>query len=142
MSKGYVVLERGFEYNDEYYNEHEDGGGNPTNFFFSLEMAKNKVKELDLQRCKSYSVEEYASSLRERDNKNLAEFCQSLVEKYGEHPKPKYGWDNTKYKLHHLSSPEEGEIYLSLLKFSFFEIVPVDLDPSDMRENSIEKILN
>ena len=45
MEKAYVILKKGFEYDDNIYNESE--GGKPNLIVFSEEDAKKKVDELN-----------------------------------------------------------------------------------------------
>ena len=47
MEKAYVILRKGFEYDDNIYNESE--GGTPNLIVFSKEDAQLKVKELNIE---------------------------------------------------------------------------------------------
>lgn len=52
MTKGYVVLEIGWEYNDETYSRHEDGGGIPIVVYKDLATAVSSAEKLNVQKRK------------------------------------------------------------------------------------------
>ena len=55
MEKAYVILKKGFEYDDNIYSESE--GGSPSLIVFSKEDAKLKVKELSKREKSVESIE-------------------------------------------------------------------------------------
>ena len=52
----YVVLQKGFEYNDEVYSQSESGGGHPHKIFFTEEAARQEVKRMNLKEFKETNV--------------------------------------------------------------------------------------
>ena len=47
--RNYIVMEIGYEYNDNYYERHENNDGLPINVFTSMEKALERKKELELE---------------------------------------------------------------------------------------------
>ena len=58
MNKAYIVMKKGYEYDDNTYNETE--GGHPQIICFSKEDAKMKVKELNAKEYQEVSILDYA----------------------------------------------------------------------------------
>ena len=66
--KAYVILQKGFEYNDEVYSENDGGGGNPQIICFSKEDAKAKVEQLNFDQYKRKSLQDYTKKLHKNHN--------------------------------------------------------------------------
>ena len=84
MEKAYVILKKGFEYDDNIYSESE--GGSPSLIVFSEEDAKKKVNELNAKEYKQCSLNEYSYDLEDSLSVDLSEydeFNESLNTKYG-----------------------------------------------------------
>ena len=84
--KGYIVLQKGFEYNDEVYSETESGGGHPQKIYFNRETALEEVKRLNIKEFKETNISLYSYDIEDicEDIEELLNFCNSLKEKYGE----------------------------------------------------------
>ncbi len=85
MSKGYIVMESGTEYNDEVYSITE--GGTPTRVFLDKTKAENHRDELLLEKLKDgFNFGEYGYETRElsgRGHKDTVAIWNTIVpEKY------------------------------------------------------------
>ena len=112
MEKAYVILRKGFEYDDNIYNETE--GGSPSLIVFSREDAMKKVEELNIKEFKECSLHEYSYDLEDSLNVEVSEyeeFNESLNTKYGK-PESKSRWDSFENKLHPMANEEETKKYI------------------------------
>ena len=142
MEKAYVILKKGFEYDDNIYNESE--GGNPSLIVFSEEDANKKVNELNAKEYKQCSLNEYSYDLEDSLSVDLSEydeFNESLNTKYGK-PESKNRWESFENRLHPMDNEEETNKYMSMVKLSFYEAVETDIDVRSYREKKITEILN
>jgi hypothetical protein len=139
--KAYVLMEKGFEYDDNYYNPVE--GGSPKKIYFSLDEAKQESKKLDLQKFKNESIRNYTYDIDDviRDYDKFNELSNRLLEKYGK-PTFQHRWMSLEeYQLHPQANDEESEEYSKLVDFSFFEVQEVEVDQSSFRNHQIETVL-
>jgi hypothetical protein len=142
MEKAYVILRKGFEYDDNIYNESE--GGTPNLIVFSKEDAKKKVYELNAKEYQQSSLNEYSYDLEDSlsvDVSEYEEFNDSLTTKYGK-PELKNKWESSENRLHPMANEEEIKKYMSMVKLSFYEAVETDIDVQSLREKQINQILN
>ena len=142
MEKAYVILKKGFEYDDNIYNESE--GGTPNLIVFSEEDAKKKVDELNAKEFKQCSLNEYSYDLEDSLSVDLSEydeFNDSLTAKYGK-PEIKNRWESYENRLHPMANEEETKKYMSMVKLSFYESMETDIDVRSYREKKITEILN
>ena len=142
MEKAYVILKKGFEYDDNIYSESE--GGSPSLIVFSKEDAKLKVKELNAKEYKQCSLNEYSYDLEDSlsvDVSEYDEFNESLNTKYGK-PDSKNRWESYENRLHPMANEEETDKYMNMVKLSFYEAVETNIDVQSLREKQISQILN
>jgi hypothetical protein len=142
MKKAYVILKKGFEYDDNIYNEVD--GGKPSLVVFDKEDAEQKVYELNIQEYKQLNITDYGYGIDEVlkvDEEVYFDFNKSLVEKYGEITK-QGSWDRTESKLHPMANDEESKKYAKMLEISFYEVVETDLDMKSYRDTKINSILD
>lgn len=140
--KAYVILQKGFEYDDSIYNETE--GGNPSLVVFSKEDAKKKVDELNIKKFKECCLHEYSYELSDILNVELEEyerFNESLNEKYGK-PNSNSRWDSFENRLHPNADEDEIQKYVNMVSMSFYEAVETDIDQSSYRNEKLNEILN
>ena len=142
MKKAYVILRKGFEYDDNIYSETE--GGSPSLIVFSKEDAMKKVDELNIKEYKECSLHEYSYDLEDSLNVEISEydeFNESLNTKYGK-PESKNRWESFENRLHPMANEEETKKYMSMVKLSFYEAIETDIDVRSYREKKITEILN
>jgi hypothetical protein len=142
MEKAYVVLKKGFEYDDNIYNESE--GGSPKLVLFSKEDASKKIEELNIQEFKNSDLSEYSYDIEDIltvDITDYDEFNESLNNKYGE-PELENKWDSFENRLHPSANEEESKKYLKMVSISFYESVETDIDIQSLREKQINELLN
>lgn len=142
MKKAYVILKKGFEYDDNIYNEVD--GGKPSLVVFDKEDADQKVYELNIQEYKEVNITDYGYGIDEVlkvDEEVYFDFNKSLVEKYGE-IKKQGSWDRTESRLHPMANDEESKNYAKMLEISFYEVVETDLDMKSYRDTKINSILD
>ena len=142
MEKAYVILKKGFEYDDSIYSESE--GGSPNLIVFSKEDAKKKVNELNAKEYKQCSLREYSYDIEDIltvEIDEYDEFNESLNDKYGK-PESKNRWDSFESRLHPMANEEETEKYMKMVSMSFYEAVETDIDVQSLREKQINQILN
>jgi hypothetical protein len=142
MKKAYVILKKGFEYDDNIYNESD--GGTPNLIVFSKEDAQLKVNELNIQELKNCSISEYSYDMEDILNVEIGEydkFNESLNTKYGK-PESKNRWDSFENKLHPMANEEEANQYIKMVSISFYEAVETDIDVQSLREKQVSSILD
>jgi hypothetical protein len=142
MQKAYIVMKKGYEYDDSIYNQTD--GGTPKTICFTLEDAKQKVKELNIEAYKEISITDYAYEYNELvscDWEKFENFNLKLIEKYGEIPKA-YKWDSTENRLHPSANEDEINEYCKMVLVSFYDVVETDIDLSSWRNQQINSIVN
>ena len=142
MEKAYVILRKGFEYDDNIYSESE--GGSPSLIVFSKEDANRKVNELNAKEFKQCSISEYSYDMEDVLTVEIDEydkFNESLNQKYGK-PESKNRWESYENRLHPMANEEETQKYTNMVKLSFYEAVETDIDVRSYREKKITEILN
>ena len=141
MTKAYIVMRKGYEYDDSIYNQTE--GGTPQIICFTLEDAKQKVKELNIQAYKETSITDYGYE-DERvscDWEKFENFNLKLTEKYGK-IKSKYSWDNVENRLHPSANENEINEFCEMVLVSFYDVVETDVDLSSWRNQQINSIVD
>lgn len=140
--KSYVILQKGFEYNDEIYSETDGGGGHPQLITFSVDDVKSKIKELNIKEYKTTPLVDYTYDLEDiiEDLDEFKKLNESLVQKYGPIQK-KYNWEATDYMLHPMANEEESEKYASLVSIDFYYAVETEVDIQSFRNERINEVL-
>jgi hypothetical protein len=141
MKKAYVVLKKGFEYDDNIYCEIE--GGNPSLIAFDKKGAEQKVYELNIKEYKQVNINNFSYQLDDLLNVDVEvyeNFNKSLIEKYGEINKIAI-WDRTDNRLHPMANDEESKNYSEMVNLDFYEVVETDIDMESYRETKINSIL-
>jgi len=139
----YVVLQKGFEYNDEVYSQAESGGGHPHKIFFTQEGAREEVEKMNISEFKNTNISEYSYDIEDicDDPDELLNFCNSLNEKYGK-IESKDRWSQPdEYRLHQMASDEESKKYASMVDINFYEMVQVEVDQQDLRESKLQELI-
>ena len=142
MEKAYVILKKGFEYDDNIYNESE--GGNPSLIVFSEEDANKKVNELNAKEYKQCSLNEYSYDLEDSLSVDLSEydeFNESLNTKYGK-PESKNRWESFENRLHPMANEEECKKYSEMVSLNFYEYTETDIDVESLRNKQLESLLD
>lgn len=141
--KSYIIMEKGFEYDDNTYNPTD--GGNPRKVFFSRKDAETDLEILEIKNIKQIDISHYMPyDFDEGLNVDIDEFknyLKSLNDKYGL-PEKKYSWDNNEYVLNPKATDEETIKFLNMFSLRFFEIVEVDVDLPSFRNQQISEILS
>jgi len=140
--KAYVLVKKGYEYDDNIYNEVD--GSTPQLILFGKDEVKSKVREANLSEFKSLSIHDYAYDMEDVLNVDLdtyLNFNKSLVEKYGA-IKTQYSWQNTEYMLHPEANDEECDKYLKMVSLNFFEAVETEIDLQSYRNHKLSEIVN
>jgi hypothetical protein len=144
--KAYVILQRGFEYNDEIYSNYESGSGFPKTIFFTKKAALEQVRKLNIAEFKSQNLSDYCYDIEDicDDVEKLEELLKTFKQKYGECPQPKSLWDRKpdEWRLHPDVTDEEAEQYSDLINIQFYEVIETEVDVQDMRESKIENIIS
>jgi len=142
MKTGFVILKKGFEYNDEINSPND--GGHPELIVFSREDAKKIVDELNSKEFKQSSLNDFCYDVEEIlnvDAEKYDKFNQSLIEKYGPITTSSK-WESAENRLHPMANTEEVFEYCKMVNFSFYEVVETNLDVSSLRNKQINDILN
>jgi len=141
--KAYVIMEKGYEYDDNIYNSTE--GGNPKTIIFGKKEAEEKSHKLEIEVLKEVDIRLYTYDIEDAISSDIEEvksYLESLNQKYGK-PVPKNKWDKLgEYQLNPKATDEEAEKYLSMLSIRFFEVVEVEVDVQSLRNHQIEEILS
>ena len=139
MRNAYVVMQKGFEYNDEIYYEIDGGVGHPSKIFFTKEACEEEVERLNIEEIMKKKLSYYFYDIEDicDDPEGLKEYCDSLNKKYGEKVKSR---DDNEYLLHSSATFEEAKKYYDMINISFYESVEVEIDQQDMREAKISNV--
>lgn len=141
--KAYVILRKGFEYDDNIYHEYDGGGGSPDTIVFSKEDAIKKVQELNIEEFKNENISNYSYDFDEILNVDVEEyedFNKKLVEKYGEIEK-KDIWTSIHNVLHPMANLEEALEYSKMVNLEFFTYKETNMDMQSFREQRINETL-
>ena len=140
---GYVVLQKGFEYNDEVYSESESGGGHPRKIYFNKQTALDEVKRLNINEFKNTDISLYSYEIEDicENPEELLDFCKSLIEKYGEIPSENNFDSPDEYRLHPNANDEESEKYMDMVYISFYELSEADFDEQDIRDSKLSILI-
>jgi hypothetical protein len=141
--KAYVILRKGFEYDDNIYHEYDGGGGTPDMVVFSKEDAIKKVEELNIEEFKTENIVNYSYDMEDVltvDIDTYNNFNKSLVEKYGPIEK-KDIWTSNENVLHPKATKEEARQYDKMVNLSFFEFKETSMDMQSFREQRINETL-
>ena len=140
---GYVVLQKGYEYNDEIYSQAESGGGHPHKIFFTQEGAREEVEKMNISEFKNTNISEYFYDVEDicDDPEELLNFCNSLNEKYGK-VEAKDKWSQPdEYRLNQMANEEESKKYSNMVDLVFYEMVQVEVDQQDLRESKLQELI-
>jgi len=139
----YVVLQKGFEYNDEVYSQAESGGGHPHKIFFTEESARKEVERMNLEELKQTNITDYTYDIEDicDDPDGLLELCNSLNEKYGKMESTNRWNSPDEYRLHEMATEEESKKYFDMVDLYFYEMVQVEVDQQDLRESKLQNII-
>ena len=141
--KAYVILRKGFEYDDNIYSGYDGGGGTPDTIVFSKEDAIRKVEEMNIEEFKTESITNYSYDIEDVlnvDQDEYYDFNQKLVEKYGAIEK-KDVWTSNENVLHPKANKEEAIQYDKMVNLSFFEFKETNMDMQSFREQRINETL-
>ena len=141
--KAYVILRKGFEYDDNVYSGYDGGGGTPDTIVFSKEDAIKKVEELNIEEFKTESITNYSYDIEDVlnvDQDEYYDFNQKLVEKYGAIEK-KDVWTSNENVLHPKATKEESKQYEKMVNLTFFEYIETNMDMQSFREQRINETL-
>ena len=144
--KAYVILQRGFEYDDEIYSNHESGSGFPQTVFFTKPGALEQTRKLNIEEFKTTNISDYCYDIEDicDDVEKLKELVKQFKQKYGECPPSKSVWERKpdEWRLHPDVTDEEAKQYVKLINLEFYEVVETEVDVQDMRESKIENIIS
>jgi len=83
MKTGYLVVENGYEYNDEIYHTPESEGSTPKKMFYDLEKAKKHAKELNRKTFREIDIGCYCYDLNEitsLSNEKIREELKDIID--------------------------------------------------------------
>lgn len=148
--KGYILMENGYSYDDNYYSRDESGSGHPNTIFLSKEAAMKAMWDKEfLSHCVTdlgnyYFFEDFDL----KNDKEFNEMMNEFVSKYGKGV-ARHSWDESTHLRPLPSYSEEDKAkYLDFFKKniraepSFWCVVEVDFDATDVRDTTIQKILD
>jgi hypothetical protein len=142
--KSYIILKKGYEYNDEIYSEFDSGAGRPHRVFLNRESANKECQKLDIKEFKETNITEYAYDIEDVLNcteSELLEYCKSLNDKYGK-PESISRWDRPDdYRLNANATEEESIKYANMVGLSFFSVEECEVDIQDLRDYQITQII-
>lgn len=143
MTTGYIILETGFEYNDEINYASENGGGHPVQIYLNQEKALAKMKEMNIQTMCDTGLNEYFYSVDEMFNnvpkvKKICEkYISKLVADYELDTDDTESFSHTVSKcLEIMTMPDKEAIYAEL-DLEFYTLAEVDID-SGVLEKKVE----
>jgi hypothetical protein len=141
--KAYVIMQKGYEYDDNIYNPTESG--TPKKIIFNEEDAYLEKDRLEIEYMKETDITSYSYSIEDELNIPLEEvtsFLESLNDKYGK-PAPINRWDSFgEFQLNPMASDEESKKFLSMHSLRFYEVAEVEVDVASLRDAQIDRILS
>jgi len=141
--KAYVIMQKGYEYDDNIYNPTE--GGTPKKVIFNKEDAYLEKDRLEIKYMKETDIASYTYSIEDELNipfEEVTGFLESLNDKYGK-PAPVNRWDSFgEFQLNPMATDEESNKFLSMHSLRFYEVVEVDVDVTSLRDTQIDRILS
>jgi hypothetical protein len=137
--KGYIILEKGYEYDDSYYNEIE--GGHPRKIFHTKSSAMEALDNYEFDAHTERDITDYCGIDRMKSESDWTSLCESMTQKYGE-MKPNT-WRGTFTRPNIKMNKEERKQYLSnFTDYIFYTIVETEFDTQDMREHKINSVID
>lgn len=124
--KGYIVLETGFEYDDQYYHTGNYGEmyEKPTKMFLDKEKAIVFWKRKSVEKLRGLTLGLYAEGGAESlCKKNMTDKFYSIMEGLGSS-----GEDDWELEIPSTSTDEQIEQILECLKIEFFKIAEIDIE--------------
>lgn len=138
MNTIYVLMEEGWEYNDEIMFQPEGGGGSPHSFFLKEEDAQKECERRNLKSFKDlwktgeirnycYGFDELIPYNFRKDKTNrkaLDAICEKIFGKdFEEISEDFYNDKDVKIES---NSDKDWKEFMSYLKLNFWEVVPVE----------------
>ena len=80
--KGYIILEKGYEYDDNYYNPSE--GGHPTKIFYTKKSALEALDDYEFEAHTERDITDYYGRDNMKSETDWSALCESMNQKYGE----------------------------------------------------------
>lgn len=140
--KAYIIMEKGYEYDDSIYTPLE--GGTPKKVFFNRADALLEKERLEIKLMKETEITYYSECIEDQLNVEIDEvksFLESLNNKYGK-PNPLNRWDSFgEFQLNPMASDEESKKFLKMHSVRFYEISEVEVDLPSLRDAQIDRIL-
>ncbi len=141
--KSYIVMAKGYEYDDNIYEETD--GGSPQLVCFTKEAAEAEVRRKNIESFLKEDIQNYTWGLKNVlnvDEETFEAFQKEMYEKHGDNPDKGYSRkDNFYARLHPKCTEDEIDTYLSMVAMSFYEMVEVDIDIASFREDRIDEVL-
>lgn len=141
MSKMYVLVEEGWEYNDEVMFRPESGGGTPTKVFASKEKAEQERDRLNAKVLSAkfadgsiqdyfYSISDMVPYSRKKDKKYQSDLDAATQKVFGmsfEDLDEKFADGNYReVKVKTEASPKDWAAFIELTNFNFWDVVEVE----------------
>lgn len=124
--KGYIVLEVGYEYNDEYYSTEGDRYEAPKKVFVDKEKATVELNKKLFERLRGEDLGRYnGDGLRGVCKKGMEDdFCRIFKEEFD----MDISDEDYEYEIPKKATDEQLAKILECLDLDFFELVEVELD--------------
>ncbi len=129
---GYVVFEKGFEYDDEINRASESPGGDPKTVTFSKKEAKKLIFELNRESFRGCNIGHYTHDLSDLVDVVALEAIWT---------KNKWKWDPDHYELDipKNATDEQVDEITSIVDLNFYDFQEVEMDLASMRNAQIER---
>lgn len=135
MDTVYVLMELGWDYNDETFFNPESGGGSPHSFFLNEEDAKRECDVLNVAKFKELwehgEIKQYCYNfdeliyLKDKDQDSLDAICVKIFGK--NFRELEQALDEDEDSAEFLSSShEDWKHFISHFNMTFWEVVPVE----------------
>jgi len=124
MVKKYVVMEIGYEYNDEVMHTTEGDYGTPRRIYSSKEKAEEVIKNLTISKYKSEEIAYYYYDMDELIQIDIDKFKMECYKILGEE-----GWEGIDFERFEMSSSwtdEQIEKLSEFITLEFYKIVEVE----------------
>lgn len=124
--KGYIVLEVGFEYNDEYYSTGNYGTTYeaPKKVFLNEETAMTELRQKTFEKLRGEDLGGYGEN-------GLESICKkNMQDEFSKICQEEFDIDTDEYyiEIPKTATDEQLSKLVECLKINFFELIEVDLD--------------
>lgn len=121
----YILMNKSFEYDDNYYNQNE--GGSPVKTYLIKERADEECAKANIVELATTNLFDYSYNLREGGDSVLEELKSTVKEHKGKVVVTEDGYD-VKVKMPDTATNKQIDEILRILEIEFNSVVEIELE--------------